>query len=272
MPRWKQKSLPPPRYYIRLKDIRAALGFEIREMAQLGKAAETSYLGYERNDIVEIPALFFQRLSLKLGLSIDYLLGLTDKPESYPISKTPISDDKINTSRVREFRCDHGILISQMTEVLDICQSAYSKKELHPDMMRFNIVDLIRIAKFYRTSVDYLLGLTDKVRPHKSGCFGKVTLSVGLARKIKHRLGIIKSPAQSKKNVKEYCKSSFRLKNIRIARNLTQQQVADAIGLNRATYSVQERYPYRISVFHMIKLADFYQVSLDYLVGRTDVE
>ena len=272
MPRLKRKSIPLPKYYIRLRDVRAALCIESTEMAQLGKASLTCYLGYEKNDIVEIPALFFQRLSLKLGLSVDYLLGLTDKPDSYPASEGPIFTDKINTSRVREFRLEHGITAIQMSELLDICQSAYSQKEVHPDKKRFSIIDLIRIAKFYHTSVDYLLGLTDKIRPHKSGCFGKVTLGIGQARKIKHKLGILKSPAGAGKNEKEYCKASFRLKSIRLSRQLTQQQVADAIGLERATYSVQERNPNRISVYHMIKLADFYHVSLDYLVGRSDVE
>ncbi len=272
MPRLSQKNIPMPKYYNRLMDVRVALGLEIRKMAQLGGAKETSYLGYERNDTIEIPALFFQRLSLKLGLSVDYLLGLTDNPNSYPASEGPIFTDRINTSRVREFRLEHGITAIQMSELLDICQSAYSQKEVHPDKKRFSIFDLIRIAKFYRTSVDYLLGLTDKIRPHKSGCFGKVTLGVGQARKIKHKLGILKSPAGTGKNEKEYCKANFRLKSIRLSRRLTQQQVADAIGLERATYSVQERNPNRISVYHMIKLANFYHVSLDFLVGRSDVE
>ena len=272
MPRGNKKSIPMPKYYNRLRDVRVALGLGLKEMAQLGGAKEISYLGYERNDTIEIPALFFQKLSLKLGLSIDYLVGLTDKPDSYPISETLILIDDIDTSRVRQFRIEHGITSMRMAEVLDICQSAYCQKEVHPDKHRFNIIDLIRVAKFYRTSVDYLLDLTDKIRPHKSGGFGKVTLGVGQARKIKHKLGILKSPAGSRRNVKEYCKDSFRLKVIRISRRLTQQQVADAIGLERATYSVQERNPNRISVYHLIKLADFYQVSLDYLVGRSDVE
>ena len=61
-----------------------------------------------------------------------------------------------------------------------------------------------------------------------------------------------------------------RLKSLRLARNLTQKQVADATGMAQMAY---QRYEYgtREPAFHnLIALADYFDVSLDYLVGRSD--
>lgn len=51
---------------------------------------------------------------------------------------------------------------------------------------------------------------------------------------------------------------------------VTQQQVADAIKILKPAY---QKYEYDIhvpSATALIKIADAYDVSLDYLVGRTD--
>lgn len=60
------------------------------------------------------------------------------------------------------------------------------------------------------------------------------------------------------------------LKKVRIEKGFTQKQVAD--GLNIAEQSYQ-RYEYGKTVpsaLVLIALADFFDVSLDYLVGRSD--
>ena len=59
-------------------------------------------------------------------------------------------------------------------------------------------------------------------------------------------------------------------KKIRLERGFTQKQVAD--GLNSPEHGYQ-RYEYGKvvpSALVLIALADFYDVSLDYLVGRSD--
>ena len=59
------------------------------------------------------------------------------------------------------------------------------------------------------------------------------------------------------------------LKRFRNEFNLTQQQVADSIGILKQAY---QRYEYgrdpAISV--LCKIANVYNISLDYLVGRSD--
>jgi len=62
------------------------------------------------------------------------------------------------------------------------------------------------------------------------------------------------------------------IRNLRIDRDLTQQQVAEYLHIKQNTYS-----QYEVGILHypvevIVKLADFYGVSTDYLLGRTDVK
>ncbi len=61
-----------------------------------------------------------------------------------------------------------------------------------------------------------------------------------------------------------------RLKGLRTSRNLTQKQVYEAIDMSAIGY---QRYEYgdREPAFkQLIALADYFDVSLDYLVGRSE--
>lgn len=60
------------------------------------------------------------------------------------------------------------------------------------------------------------------------------------------------------------------LKKIRAEMGFTQKQVADGIGIAEQAY---QRYEYGRTVpsaLVLIALADYFDVSLDYLVGRSD--
>ncbi len=61
-----------------------------------------------------------------------------------------------------------------------------------------------------------------------------------------------------------------RLHDLRIDNDLTQQQVADFLMCNRQVYARYERGLREIPVSMLIKLADFYKTSVDYILGRTD--
>lgn len=67
--------------------------------------------------------------------------------------------------------------------------------------------------------------------------------------------------------------SSFynRLKSLRIENNLLQKNLAEKIGLAQTTianYEQGKRFPDETT---LLKIADFFNVSLDYLLGRSDV-
>ncbi len=61
-----------------------------------------------------------------------------------------------------------------------------------------------------------------------------------------------------------------RLYDLRIDNDLTQQQVADHLVCNRQVYSRYERGLREIPVSMLIKLADLYETSVDYILGRTN--
>ncbi len=58
------------------------------------------------------------------------------------------------------------------------------------------------------------------------------------------------------------------LKSIRIKKEYTQQYVADCIGCSVTVYSRYERGEREPSIEMLIKLADFFDVTVDYLIGR----
>ncbi len=61
-----------------------------------------------------------------------------------------------------------------------------------------------------------------------------------------------------------------RLYDLRNDNDLTQQQVADLLMCNRQVYARYERGLREIPVSMLIKLAEFYKTSVDYILGRTD--
>lgn len=59
------------------------------------------------------------------------------------------------------------------------------------------------------------------------------------------------------------------IRNLREDNDLTQAQVGEIIGISQRAYSHYEAGTRDIPIEMLIKLADYYQVNLDYLVGRT---
>ncbi|MCM1328901.1 MAG: helix-turn-helix domain-containing protein [Ruminococcus sp.] len=61
-----------------------------------------------------------------------------------------------------------------------------------------------------------------------------------------------------------------RLRTLREDSHLTQRQLAEYLGLRQQTYSRYERGELIPSLASMAALADFYDTSVDFLVGVTD--
>lgn len=61
-----------------------------------------------------------------------------------------------------------------------------------------------------------------------------------------------------------------RIRNLREDRDLTQKQVAQMLGMSQTGYSKYETGENDIPTAVLIKLADFYHTSTDYLLGRSD--
>lgn len=69
--------------------------------------------------------------------------------------------------RIRDLREDRDLLQKDMAALLNCSQVCYSHYEMGKRDIPTDV--LIQLAQFYRTSTDYLLGLTDEKRPYPRG-------------------------------------------------------------------------------------------------------
>lgn len=63
-----------------------------------------------------------------------------------------------------------------------------------------------------------------------------------------------------------------RIRDLREDRDLKQKEIAEYLQIHQTTYSDYELGNLNIPVIILHKLADFYGVSVDYLIGRTNVK
>lgn len=66
--------------------------------------------------------------------------------------------------RLKDLREDHDLKQEDVAKILNISQTNYSKYEL--GKINIPIDSLIILADFYNTSIDYLIGLTDEIKPY----------------------------------------------------------------------------------------------------------
>lgn len=67
-------------------------------------------------------------------------------------------------NRIKELRQDRDILQKDIANILGISQAQYSYIE--NNVCETDYQGLIRMALFYNTSVDYILGLTNEILPY----------------------------------------------------------------------------------------------------------
>ena len=63
---------------------------------------------------------------------------------------------------------------------------------------------------------------------------------------------------------------SQRLRSLRKAKNLNQNQLGQAVGLTQFAISKIERAERAASIEVIFALADYFDISVDYLIGRSD--
>ena len=67
--------------------------------------------------------------------------------------------------RIRDLREDRDLTQTEVAKILGCTQQTYSRYETGE--ITIDIYNLIKLAHFYNTSVDYILGLTDNPKPYK---------------------------------------------------------------------------------------------------------
>lgn len=67
--------------------------------------------------------------------------------------------------RIRDLRTDHDLSQKQLADYLGMSQTGYSKYEVGTNDIPTQI--LIKLARFYNVSVDYILGETDNPKRYE---------------------------------------------------------------------------------------------------------
>jgi transcriptional regulator with XRE-family HTH domain len=66
--------------------------------------------------------------------------------------------------RLRNLREDKDLNQDEIAKLLNVSQTTYSRYE--SGVLDIPSLSLIKLAKFYKTSIDYLVGLTDEIKPY----------------------------------------------------------------------------------------------------------
>ena len=61
-----------------------------------------------------------------------------------------------------------------------------------------------------------------------------------------------------------------RIRDLREDHDKTQKQIADILGTSQTMYARYERGANELPIRHLLKLCDYYGVSADYILGRTE--
>ena len=83
----------------------------------------------------------------------------------YNVFENNVEGDEIMYQRLRDLREDKDMNQTQIAKMLGMSQTGYSKYETGENDIPTAI--LIKLARFYNTSVDYLLGETNNPKRYK---------------------------------------------------------------------------------------------------------
>lgn len=80
-------------------------------------------------------------------------------------SKKSIQKERYNFERIAELRKDRGLKQVELAKVLNMSQRNYS----HIESGDYDIPTemLVKLCLFYEVSADYILGITDEMKPYK---------------------------------------------------------------------------------------------------------
>ena len=75
-------------------------------------------------------------------------------------------------NRIRELREDKDLMQKDAAKILNISQQQYSRYESELSEMTYD--QLITLARYYETSIDYILYLTDERKPYPKSIVNKI--------------------------------------------------------------------------------------------------
>ncbi|UUV13626.1 XRE family transcriptional regulator [Clostridioides difficile] len=147
----------------------------------------------------------------------------------------------ILSDRLKFLRKEKGVMQKEIANYLNITTSAYGfyeqgKRTPTPEM-------LSSLAEYFGTTVDYLIGRYDN---KASSISSKTSCNNTLFQK--------------------------RLKELRAEKNMTQEDVANKLNLTKSAYGYYEQGKTVPDAYMLSSLAEIFNVTTDYLLGRSIVK
>lgn len=142
----------------------------------------------------------------------------------------------INFNRLKDIREDNDINQEQMAKILNVKRSTYSLWELGINIIPLK--NLCDFADYFDFSIDYILGLTNNRK--------NINLIKGL----------------------DLVKLGNNIRHLRTKKELSQENIADMIGVSQACITRYEKGLICISTSNLYKLSKEFKVSLSELCGK----
>lgn len=200
------------------------------------------------------------------GESLDKLEKLLNASKAEILGYAPIQtdespstteDDEPDANRLRECRKIKGITQKSVSDMLRVSPSAISQWETGETYPSSE--NLAKLAEAYGVSTDYLLGLDTP----------ETGVDIAKSKQDYIRQMIMHGAWEAKYLSKSATTS--RLRKLRMERGLTQAEAADLTGIDRVSYTRFERGIRVPPADKLVILADFFGVTTDYLLGRSDI-
>lgn len=156
-------------------------------------------------------------------------------------------------SRFKRLRIEHDLQSSEIASMLSIAKSTYSGYE--NDKSKPDYKTLIELANYYSVSVDYLLGNSNEHHPYAP--------ESATAEKVDPVITIEKL---DEKNI-----FGKRLRVLRKEKRMTQDELGAAIKRTKFNISNYERGNRQPNICTLRLVAEYFQVSSDYLIGISDL-
>ena len=153
------------------------------------------------------------------------------------MGKLLLGDSSMINNNLKYCREELEMTQQELGYVFGVSKNTVSGWENAHDTMPFN--KLIRFCNLYDFSMDFVVGFT-----RKNTKYDKIKTD-------KKKIG-------------------SKLKEIRNELNLSQQQLADDRKISQTTYSTYETGRYLINTITIYTICKKYNISMDYLVGRTN--
>ena len=136
-------------------------------------------------------------------------------------------------------RTKNNLKQKNVARLLNVKENTYSKWEKCSNDIPLEKVNIL--ANYYDVNLDYLLGISNRIE-------------------------------HSEKLKIDYKKICERLLELRKENHLTQNKLSDKIGFFQTTYSSFETDVRCPTTYKLLYIVNFYNASLDYVVGRTNTK